>query len=139
MALGLVTEVPFAFEAAGSETGKGVEHAQEVERIELEGLTERVGADFGDGFADEGGGDFMGGLEDVDALFLAGEVEGEFVAQAGFVEEAEFAEVVLVAALFPAANGVVGEVYAVFAELLEDGRIWESVVKHLVDLVAKGF
>ena len=45
VALGLVGKVAFAFEAAGSESGKGVEHAQEVERIEFDGLTERVGGE----------------------------------------------------------------------------------------------
>src|ERR1700757_2791080 len=44
--LSLVGKVALAFEAAGSEAGKGVECAQEVERVELDGLAEGVSADF---------------------------------------------------------------------------------------------
>ena len=81
----------------------------------------------------------MGGLVDVDALFLVGEVEGEFEAGAGLVEEAEFMQVILVAALFPAADIVVGEMFTDFTQLLADGAVGEAVVEHLVDLVADGF
>ena len=132
-------EVSFAFEAAGSEAGKGIEHTQEVQRVGLDGLAQGIGTDFGNGFADEGGGNFMGGLEGVDTLFFAGKVEGQFEAGAGFVEEAEFAEMFLVAAFFPATDGVVSEVSAVWTELLADGGVGEAVVEHFIELVAEGF
>ena len=48
----------------------------------------------------------MGGLKGINALLFPGEVEGEFVALARFLQQAEFAQIILVAALFPAANGI---------------------------------
>jgi hypothetical protein len=77
LVLGLIGEVSFAFETAGGEPGEGVEHTQEIERVEFDGFAKRIGADFGDCVANEGGGDFMGGLEGVDASLLAGEVQSE--------------------------------------------------------------
>jgi len=138
-ALSLVGKVALAFEAAGSEAGKGVECAQEVERVELDGLAEGVSADFSDGIADLGGGNFMGGLEDIDALLLAGEVEGEFVAEAGVVQEAQFTEIILIAGLFPAADGVLADIGSVLGEVPADSGVGNAIVEHLIDLVASGF
>ena len=72
-------------------------------------------------------------------MLLAGELEGEFVTGAGLVQEAEIAQMLLVTALLPPADGNVGEVCAQFTEVLADGGIREAIVEHLVYLVADGF
>ena len=102
LALGGVGEVTFAFEAAGGEARKGVEHTQEIKRVNFDGLAEGIGADFSDGFTDESGGDFVGGLENVDSLLLFGEAEGQLETLAGFFEQADLIEMILVTAASPA-------------------------------------
>ena len=135
----VVGEVALAFEAAGGEAGQGVEHAQKVEWVGFDCFAQRIGADVGDGVANEAGGDFVCGLEDVDALLLAGEIEGEFVAGAGLLEEAELAQVFLIAtAAFPAADGIFGEVLAEFAKVLANSGVGDAVVEHFIYLVAQG-
>ena len=82
----------------------------------------------------------MRGLEDVDALLLACEIEGKFVAGAGLLEEAEVAKVFLIAtAAFPSADGVFGEVLAAFAKVLANGGIGKAIVEHFIYLVAQSF
>ncbi len=137
-ALGLVIEVAFAPEAAGGEAGKGIEHAEIVEGIGGESLAEGVGAG-GQDFGDLGGGDLLDGLEAVDVASLAEEFEGAIGAGAAFLDQAEFAQVVLVATGFPAADVVGCEAFGIVAELLDDFGVGETVVEHLVDAFAEGF
>jgi hypothetical protein len=63
--------VAFATKAAGGEAGEGIEHAEEVDGVGLNGLAEAAGAEVGNGFADHGDGEFMSGLEGGDAFVLA--------------------------------------------------------------------
>ncbi len=134
--LGVVIEVAFAFEAASGEAGKGIEHAQQVERVGLERLADGGGTNFGDGLANQRGGDFVGGLERVDAGGLVDDVQGEFVADAVFIEEAEFLEEIVVAAGAPGSEAVLGKAVAVFAEAVDNLLVGEVIEHHPVDAVA---
>jgi hypothetical protein len=138
-AFGLVGEVAFAFEAGGGDAGEGVKHAQEVEGVGLDGLTEAGGADLGNGLGNERSGNFLGGMEDIDAGIFTGEVQGELMADAVFVQEAEFLEEILVTAGFPGAEAVFGESFAVGSEFLDDDAVGDGIEHHPVEAVADDF
>jgi len=127
-----------AFESAGGNAGKGIEHAQEVEGIGLDGLAQSVGADFSDGLANEGGGDFVSALKNIDTLVLAGEVERELMTKSVFIEQAEFFEKILVTAGFPSAEAIFSEVPSVGTELSNDFAIGNGVEHQRVNAVADG-
>jgi hypothetical protein len=105
----------------------------------LNGFAEGIGAEFSDNFADETGGDFVGGLERIDRLVFAGEIEDEFVAEAGLGEEALLAEVVVIAALSPGIDGIEGEIFAELAEGGTDLVAGGTVIEHLVNPLAEFF
>ena len=59
-------EVTVAFEPAGGEASKGIQHAEVVEGIRDEGVAQDVRAENGDRFANLGGGNLLSGLKAVD-------------------------------------------------------------------------
>ncbi len=135
---GPVIEEAFALETAGGEAGEGVKHAEIVEGVGGKGVAEGVRT-AGQGFGDLRGSDLLNGLEAVDVAGLAEEVEGAVGAGTAFVEEAQLAEVVLVAASLPAADVFGPEAFTVVTKLLDDLAAGEAVVEQLVNAVADGF
>src|ERR1043166_2708562 len=123
LTFGFLGKVSFTLEALGGKPGKGIERPHKVERVEPNGRAEGIGAGFGHCIADLGGGNFVSGLEDVDAWVLAGQAKGQLVANTAFVEQAEFAEVVVIAALFPASDAVVTEFDTLLTEMFGDGAV----------------
>ena len=64
---GAFGEMPLATDAAKGEAGEGIEHAQEVQWIGADGCAKAFRADLGDGFADQGGSELVGGGIGIDA------------------------------------------------------------------------
>lgn len=139
IALGILGQIALALEAAVGEAGEGVEHAEVVKRIGGEGFAQGIGAGIGDDFADLCGGKLLGGLEAVDWVRAGQEIKGMFLPKAALIAEALLAQVVLVAACVPASDMVLVEVFAVFAEVLDDLVVGEAVIEHFVDLAAEVF
>jgi hypothetical protein len=138
-AFDLVGEVALAFEAAGGEAGEGVEHAQEINRVEFDGIAEGIGAEFSDGLADETGGGFVSGLERIDRLVFTGEIEDEFVTEAGLGNQALLTEVVVIAAVSPGIDGIEGEISAELGEGGADFLTGAAVIEHFVDALTEFF
>ena len=138
-AVGLIGEVPLAFEAARGEAGKAVEHTDEVGRIVFASGAEGIGANVSEGFADEGGGDFAWSLEAVDAVTVAEEIDSEFLAGAAGFDALLLLEPLLMAPIFPGGKVFLGKIFAPLAELLNNFGVGQAVFEHLIEVIANGF
>ena len=138
-AFGFYGQVVFALEAARGNAGKRVEHAQAVEGIGGDGFAKGVGTEFDECLADEGGGDFVGGLKTFYAGVLTGQIDSQFLPETAIFETLLFIEPVLVSARFPGGETLVGEAFGGFAEFFDDLEVGNAVRDHQVKLIASGF
>ena len=134
-----VGEMALAFEAAGGDAGKGVEHAEVVQGIGDEGFAEDFCANICDDSANLRGSELLGGLEAADALLFADEIKGELLAETTLLKETLLAEIILVSARFPTPDVVGVKGFAGSTELPDELGIGEAIVEQLVYLIAHWF
>jgi len=131
--------VALAPELGIANCGECAEEGREFGRVVTEECFEIGAIEITDHLGKLGGSELESGFVNSAAAVRAGEVHGDFLFDADFLEALEFPEPILVAAAEPTGEVVLGDTCVCNKQRFENFRVREAVEEHKIDLIANGF